>query len=159
MDDGRWSIVLETQMNKNLLFILPLLLLLAACGGSSEPETGVTASDVWGRPSPSMAMNGAFYMNIRNNGPEADKLIGASSDACNAIELHESVMQDDVMQMVHVGEIDLPVGQTVELKVGGLHVMCLGKQADFTPGAEISLTLFFANAGEMAAVAEIRSNQ
>ena len=146
-------------MHKTLLLGLLLALLLAACGGSAEPETGISVTDVWGRPSPRMAMNGAFYMNIHNHGPEADKLITATSPGCNAIELHETVMQDDVMQMVHVGEIDLPVGQTVELKVGGLHVMCLGKQADFAPGAEISLTLFFANAGEMAVVAEIRSDQ
>jgi copper(I)-binding protein len=40
--------------------------------------------------------------------------------------------------------------------VGGLHVMCLDKQVDFTSGSRIPLTLFFANAGEMAVEAEIR---
>lgn len=139
----------------HLLFGLLLILLLAACG-QTEPAAGITVTDVWGRPSPSMAANGAFYMNIRNNDSADDRLVRAESAACGAVELHESVMDEGVMRMVHVGEIELPPGQTTELKVGGLHVMCLDKQADFTAGSRIPVTLFFANAGEMAVEAEIR---
>jgi periplasmic copper chaperone A len=110
-------------MNKKpLLFLGFLLALLLAGCSQSESAEGIVVTDVWGRPSPSMAANGAFYMNIRNNSSAADRLVRAESAACGAVELHESVMEEGVMRMVHVGEIELPPDQTTELKVGGLHV-------------------------------------
>lgn len=132
-----------------------LALLLAACSGG-EQAADISVTDVWARPSPTMAANGAFYMNIHNNGSASDRLIDAASDACGTVELHETMMENSVMQMRHKQEIPIPPGQTVALEVGGLHVMCLDKQADFTPGSRIPLTLIFANAGELVVEAEIR---
>ena len=131
-----------------------LLLLLAGCG-PAKPELNI--SDVWGRPSPKSAANAAFYMTINNTGRESDRLIGAKTAACAMTELHETVIdENDVMSMQHVEEISLPAGETVKLEVGGLHIMCMNRQADIDAGNKISVTLSFAVSGERTIEAEIR---
>ncbi|MCA9930024.1 MAG: copper chaperone PCu(A)C [Anaerolineales bacterium] len=146
---------------KRIIFIISALLivLLAACTGGAAETGELEVTDVWGRTSPMAAANGAFYMTVANNTGEDDALISASSDACGTTELHEMYMKEnDVMGMRPVpgGSIPVPAGETVELKVGGLHVMCLDKQAEFNAGDQFEITLQFENAGEMVVTAEIR---
>jgi len=134
---------------------IALVATMAACGG----DTGIEIADAWGRPSPSVATAGAFFMTITNNGTENDALIGADSPACGTVELHESFMNDEgamAMQPVAGGRIALPAGGSAELKQGGLHIMCINKLEDFTEGAELELTLEFENAGDMPLDVEIR---
>lgn len=135
-------------------FSVVLMLLIAACGGGEDIEV----SDVWGRPSPAAAANGAFYMVISNGADVADHLVAASSDACGVTELHESMMSDGVMSMrpVDPAGIEIPAGGEAVLEVGGLHVMCIDKQADFVEGDSYEITLEFDNAGEVIIEAEIK---
>lgn len=136
-------------------WFIVVLFLLVACGGSASPA--IEVNDVWGRPSPQMAENGAFYMTIQNNGGEEDYLTQASTEACAEVQLHETVMDaNNVMNMNQVDQIAVPAGQSVTLAVGGLHVMCMGRLADFNPGDTIALTLHFTNAGDVAVEATIR---
>lgn len=142
---------------KILLAWLALVMLLAACGSGGSGEMEV--ADVWGRTSPMAAANGAFYMQVTNNTGQDDKLLSASAAACGTVELHEMYMKEgDVMGMrpVTAGYIPLPKGEMVELKVGGLHVMCINKVQEFTVGAQIPITLTFEKAGTMEVTAEIR---
>jgi copper(I)-binding protein len=134
--------------------LVVLALLAAACGGSADIEV----SDVWGRPSPAAATNGAFYMVITNNADAADHLVAASSDACGVAELHESMLSDGVMSMTPVGTagIEVPAGGEVVLEVGGLHVMCIDKQAGFVEGDTYEITLEFENAGAIIVEAGIK---
>lgn len=151
---------------KALLFILLLAGLIAGCssGGTAEPAADTAASkievqDAWGRTSPMVAQNGAFYMKLVNNTAEDEILKSATTDACDVVELHEMyMMENDVMGMrpVEGGEIPVPAGQTVELKPGGLHVMCIGKTADFNVGDQYTLDMEFAKAGTIQVTVEIR---
>lgn len=147
-------------MKRRIMFFALLLfaVVLTACGGGAAGLVEVT--NVWGRNSPAAAENGAFYMNITNNTDQEDQLTGATAAAaCGTVELHEMYMKDDGamgMRPVTGGSIPLPVGQKVELKVGGLHVMCLGKLQEFNVGDKIEVTLQFANAEDMTVTAEIR---
>lgn len=139
-----------------------LFLGLAACAGGNRPAaTGpqIEVEGVWGRPSPKVPTAGAFYMVIRNTGNEADRLVGAQSSACGTVELHESYQtQEGAMGMRPVpgGFIEIPAGGQVELKVGGLHVMCIGKLKEFKTGSHIPLTLRFEKSGAMTLEVEIR---
>ena len=146
-------------MKKAILLLALLLITAVACGSGSEE--GITVTDPWGRTSPMVAENGAFYMMLTNNSDSDDALLSASADACGMIELHEMYDKGDgVMGMrpVEGGAIPVPAGGSAELKPGGLHVMCMGKQIDFAEGTEIPLTLNFENAGEMEITAVIRDN-
>jgi copper(I)-binding protein len=149
-------------MKKSWVVLLLSVLFLAACssGGSGSGELEV--SDVWGRTSPMAAQNGAFYMTITNNTGADERLLAAAADVCGTTELHEMYMKEgDVMGMrpVSEGYVEIPAGEIVALKVGGLHVMCIDKKAEFKVGDQIPLTLTFANAGERTVTAEIKEGE
>jgi len=145
---------------KLIFFLLVFaVVLLPACTGGTANSGKLEVHDAWGRNSPKAAVNGAFYMTVVNNSKQDDSLLSAASEACSTVELHEMyMMENDVMGMRPVpgGSIPVAAGETVELKVGGLHVMCLDKLVEFTAGSKIQITLVFENAGEMSVTAEIR---
>lgn len=151
------------------LILLAFMLSLVACGGDADDDMDMDmdapmsdtleVSGIWGRNSPMAAPNGAFYMKITNGTDTDEKLLTASADICGVTELHEMyVKENDVMGMRPVpdGYIAIPAGGSEELKVGGLHVMCIDKTESFEIGQEIPITLVFENAGEMVVTAEIR---
>lgn len=54
---------------------------------------------------------------------------------------------DGEMEMVEVGRIDLPAGETVALEPGGYHIMLLDVEEPLEAGDEIEVTLEFEKAG------------
>ena len=95
---------------------------------------------------------GGGYMTITNSGDTADTLIEVKADFPR-VEIHETVEEDGVAKMNHVGRIDIPAGETVMLKPGGLHVMFMGLDGDpFVEGETIPATLVFENAGRLEVV-------
>ena len=85
---------------------------------------------------------------VRNTGGEDDRLISAESPSAGRVELHEMVMQNDVMKMRKISDgIAIPAGQTVELKSGGLHLMFMDVAKPFAEGDSIPVTLTFEKAG------------
>jgi copper(I)-binding protein len=142
------------------IFIGTLLIfsvILIGCKTSSD--SNINIENAWGRPSPKVATAGAFYMLIKNKSGEPDKLLSAESSACGFVELHESYMTEEGamgMRLVENGFIEIPAGGEVELKMGGLHIMCINKLADFEVGAVLPLTLNFEKSGELSIDIEIR---
>ncbi len=156
-----------------LLFLTVALLGIVACDsnagtmdqathGSGEAAATIgdlTISDV--RANMTLPTEtGSFWMFITNHGTADDALIGAEVDGCGVIELHDMMIDDEgVMTMFEVagGRIVIPAGETVELKRGGLHVMCLQKAAPLTEGTTTEITLEFANAGKVTVTADVVS--
>lgn len=101
---------------------------------------------------------GSVWMIINNGTEQEERLLGAEIAGCGAIELHDMVIDENdvmVMRMVEGGEIPIPAGESVELKRGGLHVMCLQKAAPLEPGTEVEIVLQFANAGNVTVTAPV----
>ena len=148
------------------VYLLILVSLLAACGtsGSEAPAGGSARGDMQGITITNARANltlpsdtGSLWMEIHNGSGEDDALLGAEVPGCAAIELHDMMMENDVMVMREVegGRIPLPAGETVELKQGGLHVMCIGKEAPLEAGSTIDIVLHFENADDVALTAEV----
>ncbi len=92
------------------------------------------------------------FLRIENTGDTGDTLIAASiaGDIARRVELHEMAMNDGVMSMFEVeGGIALPAGEIVVLAPGGLHIMLMGLQEPLVEGDTHSVTLTFAEAGEI----------
>ncbi len=143
---------------KRIALGLMLISVLIGCAPAAAPA--LTIENAWGRPSATMPTAGGMYMVIKNTGNAPDKLLSGKSSACGAIEIHEMVKKSDGTMGMNLVEkpLEIPAGGQVELKVGGLHVMCIMKKDDlFKPGATIDLTLVFEKSGEKTVSAEIRS--
>ncbi len=107
----------------------------------------VTLSDLSSEETPEadMVMGGvsAAYMTIQNHLPEAVRLYGAESSAASTIEIHETRMQGDVMQMRPIEGVDIPAGETAVLAPRGLHIMMFDLQQNLVEGEAIQMTLNF----------------
>ena len=125
-------------MNRILVFTLVIVLLLSGC--AAPAAAGVEVQDAWMRPAV-QGGNGAVYFAIHSSA--AEELVGVSSDVAEAVEMHESKMNEDVMEMRQVQSVPLGAGEEVMFEPGGLHVMLVNLQRDLEAGDEIEITLHF----------------
>lgn len=145
------------RWTKGLLLLWMTLIGLSACQQAQGPKLRV--EDPWARSSPMNVEIGAIYLKIRNEGQEADALVGVQTAACKKAELHETYQKEDGsmgMRPVEDGRVPLPPGQTVSLEPGGLHIMCMGKQIPFEEGTRFALTLRFVRHEPLTVEVEVR---
>lgn len=157
-------------MQKYVLWLWLVGLFLVGCNTAvSEPEmppdttsSAITAGELTvENVQANLALptdTGSVWMIISNGTEQEERLLGAQIDGCGAVELHNMVIDENdvmIMRQVEGGEIIIPAGQTIELKRGGLHVMCLQKVAPLEPGTDIEIVLQFANAGDINVTAPV----
>ncbi len=122
-------------------------ILCAALLLATSATAQVQVESAWARPTVTGQSVGGGYLSLRS--ARADRLLGASTPGAERVELHTMAMAGDVMQMRQLDAIDLPAGQTVELRPGGQHLMLLGLKQPLAAGSKLPLTLRFEKAGEM----------
>ncbi|MFN2149517.1 MAG: copper chaperone PCu(A)C [Anaerolineales bacterium] len=94
-------------------------------------------------------MNSAIYMQVQN-GSQADALIGASSEAAQMVQIHQTVINaDGVAEMKPQSRIELAPGEVLELKPGGYHIMLMDIFQPLLVGDSLDVTLLFEEAGEV----------
>jgi len=141
---------------RSILLALVLLVAVTAGACSSSGDDGIDVEDPWGRTSPKVAANGAFYM-VLNGSDTADRLVAADAEICGTTELHQTIMEDGVMMMRQAeGGIEIPAGGQALLEPAGYHVMCINKASEFKVGDVIPVTLTFENAAAQTVDAVIR---
>lgn len=131
-------------MQRILVLVLAMSFLLSAC----STESGIEVREAWARPA-AQGENGAIYFVIHNDMREADELTGISSDIAEAIEVHESMLDGDVMQMQQLESVPLPAGAEIAFEPGGLHVMLIGIKNDLKIGDRVEIILHFKNAEDV----------
>jgi periplasmic copper chaperone A len=133
------------------MLVLTIAFLLSACG----PEKGIQVREAWARPGP-QGENGAIYFVIENHSSETHELTGVTSDIAEAVEMHESRMSGDVMQMQQLASVSLGPGMEVIFEPGGLHLMLIGLRRELKAGDEIELTLQFRNFEDIKVMVPVR---
>lgn len=106
-------------------------------------------STPWARSTPPAARTGAVYLTLANHGNAADRLVAARSTAAAQAELHAHINDGGVMRMKAVDTIVLGPAERVSMRPGGLHVMLIDLKGPLRDGERLSLTLSFANAGDV----------
>jgi copper(I)-binding protein len=111
-------------------------------------------SNAFSRATPPGAKVAGAFMTIKNAGPDADRLISASSPVAGLVEIHEMAMEGGMMKMRALKGIDLKPGATVDLQPGGYHVMLEDLKQPLKQGDQVPVKLTFEKAG----VLEIKVN-
>lgn len=145
---------------------------LAACGAPSGPS--IEVQEVWARPAMTMKESsgssgegmgigqpmpgtGAVFMWLKNAGGEPDRLTGGQTDVAVVIEIHETVMEGDVMKMRMLPDgLVVPAKGEVLLKPGGYHIMLVGIKRDLEVGDTFALDLEFEKSGTVTVQPEVR---
>ena len=142
--------------------------LLVGCGGVSGPE--IEVQDVWSRPAMmdmgsgesseggmGMAGTGAVFMLIKNSGSEADRLLGGQTSVAEVVEIHETVIENEVMKMQMLSDgLEIPASGQVVLKPGSYHVMLIGMKQNLEVGDSFTLDLEFEKTGTKTVQPEVR---
>ena len=128
---------------------------------------------------PPVVKSAELYMVIRNAGEAADRLVGARSSACGRVQVYESThaamsghsgmgKQSGMgepssmgsMAMMGMRPVSSPVnvgaGAQVELKPGGLHLMCMDRTTTFVAGRAVPVMLTFERAGDVTVSVTVR---
>ena len=150
-------------------FSIPVLSCLAALFAglsiAQGAESSIQVQDAWARQAPMMPPmghmhtaggNGAVYVTLRNTGQDAETLVGASSDAAEHVELHETIREGDVMRMRPVAKLEVPAGGILEMKPGGIHIMLINLKHDLRAGDRIHVTLSFEHAAPVSLEVSVR---
>lgn len=91
------------------------------------------------------------FVTITNAGTDDDRLVSASADGvAGRVEIHEMAMQGDVMKMRQLPDgLEIPAGETVELKPGSYHLMLMELAKPLVEGDSIVVRLVFEKAGDI----------
>ena len=136
---------------KKILLLLLSLMIVTAC----SPKTGIEVTEAWTRAAP-QGENGAVYFVITNYSAD-DELVGVSMEIAEVVEIHESEMTHDVMQMHMIHSVPLVSGERVQFSPGGLHVMLVNLQHDLQIGETIEIVLLFANNADMTVTLPVQA--
>ena len=90
----------------SLLFAVSMIALAA-------DAPAIEVEHPWARETPPTVTSGAAYMTLVNQSNQADRLLGASGDVANKIELHTHLQEGGVMKMrpvdaIEVNPVNLP---------------------------------------------------
>jgi copper(I)-binding protein len=136
----------------NKLIVLAALLLPACFANAHEYKTGeLEIAHPWSQELPPNAQTVAAYFVITNKGKTADRLLSVDSPIAGAAELHEHVMQNDMMKMQQVPSVEIPAGGTVTFAPMAYHVMLLElkDRSLLSDGKRFALTMHFEKSADV----------
>lgn len=153
-----------------IILLIALSLIAAQCGSAAttapESQPATRAESAAAPVGPVIKVmapfarasmpNGAVYMHLMNEGDAGDRLISVESDVAEAVELHETRMENDVMKMSPIEAVDVPAGGSATLEPGGMHVMLLGLKKELATGDTFELTLNFEQTGSQTIQVEVQ---
>jgi hypothetical protein len=115
----------------------------------------VTVKDPWVRATVSAQKATGAFMQITS--AQDARLVEARSPVAGVVEVHEMVMEKDVMKMRAVKGLDLPAGKTVELKPGGYHVMLMDLKQQMKEGDTVPVTLVVEGKDKKRSTIEVKA--
>jgi len=136
----------------NKLFVIAALLLPACFAHAHEYKAGeLEIAHPWSQELPPNAPTVAAYFVISNPGKTDDRLLSVDSPITAEAQLHEHVMQGDLMKMQQVPNVVIPAGGKVTFAPMAYHVMLLNPtdRSLLSEGKRFPLTLHFEKAGDV----------
>jgi copper(I)-binding protein len=119
-----------------------------ASAAAAPAAAGVlVATGGWVRATPPGMPMLAGYVTLANGGDAPVTLVGASSPAVEAVELHRTEIVDGVSRMRAAGELVIAPDETLALAPGGLHMMLMRPVAPISAGDTVEVTLDLGAAG------------
>jgi periplasmic copper chaperone A len=111
---------------------------LTACGGgTSQIEVSAAQAAV------PVSGSSQVVVTVTNTGDGRDRLTGASTPAALGVELHVTEIVEGRASMRQLDEVEVPPGQPVPFRPGGLHLMLVVPDETVVLGATFELTLHF----------------
>ncbi|CAJ0791199.1 hypothetical protein LMG7141_02477 [Ralstonia condita] len=127
------------KMSRSMRYSVRVAALAAGLLAGATAFAQVTVQDAWVRGTvPGQTASGAF-MTLQS--ADGARVVGVSTPVAGTAEIHEMKMEGNVMRMRAMPSLDLPKGQTVQLKPGGYHVMLMDLKQPLVKDTTVPITL------------------
>jgi copper(I)-binding protein len=110
-------------MTRRLAVLFAILAGIPACDSGEGPPV-VAANVVVTAPAPGMPM-AAGYLDITNRSGTSIRITGVSSPDYESVEMHETIVEDDIARMREIPVLEIENGETVVFERGGKHLMLM----------------------------------
>ena len=123
-------------------YLLPLALLLAACGTpGEEPPLSVSGMTVYEPPPGTSAA--VAYFTLRNGSTAPLLLREVSSPEFRAVEMHATVVDQGVARMLALDSLTVAGRSEIEFAAGGNHLMLMDPHRPPVPGGLVTLEFHY----------------
>jgi copper(I)-binding protein len=137
-------------MMKQYIFTLTAMLALNLAQADDYNAGNLHIDHAHARATVPGQSSGAAYVSIENNGKVSDKLLAVASPVAKSAEVHNTIMDGNIMRMRDVSELELKPSAHIVMQPGdGYHIMLVGLKQALKPGEKIPLSLRFEKAGKI----------
>ncbi len=135
-----------------------VLLAMAVAFPLAAAEPGIKIEDPWVRVTFGQSRATAGYMALIDQSGKGNTLVGLEMAGGAKAEIHETVMDGDIVKMRMVKAFTVPAGGRAELTPTGGHIMIMGLTTPLKMGETLPIKLKFADGSEMMAYFAVRTN-
>ena len=128
--------------------------LTAPSFATADDEEGIEVEDAWIRHPPP-GSNAAAYFELENESDTPRTLVSAKSERAEAVEIHRTVVEDDVARMEAVESLEIPADGEVVFEPRGLHLMLI-RPTGLAEGERVEIELGFADGESVVFEAKVK---
>jgi copper(I)-binding protein len=125
------------------LSIILGLILYFSSAQMRAADSKINVSHAWVQEGPPSAEVLAGYMDLQNQSPQAQTLIGARSADFKSVMLHQTISKGGMAHMNHMPRIEIKPGSTLQLTPGGYHLMLMNPKKALRQGDQVEVLLEF----------------
>ena len=107
---------------------------------------------------PGQPHGAVFIKQVKNKAGASDRLVGGKAAVSKSVEVHQMVMDQNVMKMREIPGIDIPAKGRISMDRGakeGYHLMLMNLTRPLADGDRFPMTLIFQQAGEVEVEVEV----
>ena len=128
----------------------------------ANATTPVHISDAYSFAVPADARSAAVFLTITYpetlaSGDVTDRLLSAETAVSENVEIHTTLIENDVMMMRRMESLPLPPTGRMILAPGGAHIMLLNMKRALNAGETFPMTLVFEKAGAISVDVLVRA--
>lgn len=130
-----------------------IVLLMMTAGAQAAP---FEITDGWFRALPGKLPAGGYFTATNGTGREV-AIVGADSDACGMLMMHQSSNKGGMSSMDMIDRVIVPAGGTVRFAPGGFHLMCDNPNVKMKVGSKVGVLLKLSDGSSIAAGFVVRN--
>ncbi len=129
-------------MKLSILIILTIMLSLSSAQINAA-DSKISVNNAWVQEAPPSAEVLAGYMDLQNQSPQSQILLGARSTDFKSVMLHQTVTKEGMAHMNHSPQIEIKAESTLQFSPGGYHLMLMNPKKQLRQGDQVKITLEF----------------
>ena len=142
-------------MKSNSFVLLLVSMLTLACSQPAGPPLTISNFVVL-EPVPGMRV-AAGYLVLENHSDQPITIAKITSPQFASIEMHETVILDDVARMVSLTSLIVDRQSNIVFEPGGKHLMMFASSSDITPGLPVTFEFHSDTRGPMIVATTVSS--